>query len=40
MTAKLTLRLFHRGVTDKLSHQIIKDLEGASLPLKSVDWHH
>lgn len=37
---KLSLRIFHRGVTDKLAHSIIKSLETSSLVLKEVRWDH
>lgn len=39
-TVKLSLRLHHRGTTDKLSHQMIKRLTDAGVPLRGVGWHH
>lgn len=40
LTVRLSLRLFHKGITDKLSSAIVKDLETANMPLNSVDWSH
>ncbi len=40
MTVNLSLRLHHRGTTDKLSHLLIKHLVDAGIPLKTVGWHH
>ncbi len=37
---KLSIRLFHKGITDKLSHGIIKSLEQAGIPLKFIKWGH
>lgn len=37
-TATLSLRIFHRGTADKLSHAIIRRLEQSQIPLKSVRW--
>ena len=34
------LRIFHKGTTDKISHEIIASLETADIPLKNVSWHH
>lgn len=39
-TVTLSLRIFHRGTTDKFSHDIIEELEEAEIPLKSVSWIH
>ena len=37
-TAILSLRIFHRGNADKLSHDIIKKIEESKIPLKSIKW--
>jgi hypothetical protein len=37
-TARMSLRLFHRGDVDKLSHLTIERLEQSDLPLKSIKW--
>ncbi len=37
-TAKLSLRIFHKGNADKLSHLIIKKIEQSNIPLKTVKW--
>lgn len=37
---RLSIRLYHQGVTDKLAHGIIESLEAASLDLKEVRWDH
>ena len=37
-TIRLSLRLFHRGLTDKFAHGIIKSLEQANIPLRQVKW--
>jgi putative Mg2+ transporter-C (MgtC) family protein len=39
-TIRLSIRLFYRGITDKFSHEIIKSLERANVPLKSIRWDH
>jgi putative Mg2+ transporter-C (MgtC) family protein len=36
----LTIRLHHKDITDKLSHQIIRDLEKADDTLLRVKWRH
>ena len=38
LTIKLSLRLFHKGITDKLSHTIVKSIEAANIPLNSIRW--
>lgn len=40
LTVKLSMRLFHKGFTDRFSHTIIKELEGAGLSLRSINWSH
>ena len=37
-TVKLSLRLFHKGITDTLFHGVIRSLEQAEIPLKSIRW--
>jgi putative Mg2+ transporter-C (MgtC) family protein len=39
-TTRLSIRLFHRGITDKLAHGIIESLESSKMTLKSVKWDH
>ncbi|MBT3394372.1 MAG: MgtC/SapB family protein [Waddliaceae bacterium] len=39
-TIKLTLRIFHRGNTDKISRDIISELEKSKIPIKSISWVH
>ncbi len=40
MLVVFSIRLFHRGVPDKLSHQIIRDLESSGLPIQRIKWWH
>jgi putative Mg2+ transporter-C (MgtC) family protein len=40
MVVVFNIRLFHRGVPDKLSHQIIRDLESSGLPIQRIKWWH
>ncbi len=35
-----TIRLFHKGVTDKLAHGIVKDLENSGYPIHKLKWGH
>ena len=37
-SVKLTLRLFHKGITDKLSHSIIQAFMNAKVPVKRIKW--
>lgn len=37
-TARMSLRLFHKGDVDTLSHLTVKKLEQSHLPLKSIKW--
>lgn len=39
-TTRLSIRLFHRGITDKLSHGILKAFEDSEIPLKAIKWDH
>ena len=38
LMTRLSIRLFQRGITDKLAHKIIDSLEGSSLTLNEVKW--
>ena len=40
MMVVFNIRLFHRGVPDKLSHKIIGDLESSGLPIQRIKWWH
>lgn len=40
LRADFTIRILHRGVTDKLSHGIVQDLERAEPNLHEVTWGH
>jgi hypothetical protein len=40
MLVKFTIRLNHKGVTDKLSHIIVQDLENSDIPIFVVRWWH
>jgi putative Mg2+ transporter-C (MgtC) family protein len=35
---RLAIRIFHKGVTDKMAHGIIEALEGSSIELQEVKW--
>ena len=37
-TVELSLRLFHKGITDRLFHGVIRSLEQANIPLRSIRW--
>lgn len=37
---RLSIRLSHRGVTDKLAHGIIQELERSDLQVRKVRWSH
>lgn len=39
-TLKLSLRLFHRGSTDKISQDIVLALENINIPIKQLSWTH
>jgi len=39
-SVKLTIRLFHKGITDKLSHSIIHAFLDAKIPVKRIKWDH
>jgi putative Mg2+ transporter-C (MgtC) family protein len=40
MLVLFSIRIFHRGVPDKLSHQIIRDLESSRLTIQRIKWWH
>jgi len=40
MLVQFSIRLFHRGVPDELSHQIIRDLESSRLSIQRIKWWH
>ncbi len=40
LRALFTIRILHRGVTDKLSHAIVEDLERAEGDLHEITWGH
>ncbi len=37
---RLMIRLFHKGVTDKLAHGIVTALEDSQIQIKQVQWSH
>jgi putative Mg2+ transporter-C (MgtC) family protein len=37
-TARMSLRLFHKGDADNLSHLVIKNLEQSLIPMKAIKW--
>lgn len=39
-TIRLSIRLFHKGITDRLFSGFIASLEQAKIPLKSIKWDH
>lgn len=39
-TTRLFIRLFHKGLTDRLCHGIISSLEQANISLKKIKWDH
>jgi hypothetical protein len=38
IVTRLSIRLFHKGATDKMAHSIIEALEASSLALKEIKW--
>ena len=40
MVVSFDIRIFHKGVTDKLSHRIVDDLEASGAPIRKVRWYH
>jgi putative Mg2+ transporter-C (MgtC) family protein len=39
-SVKFTIRLFHKGITDKLSHAIIQTFIEAKVPVRRIKWDH
>lgn len=39
-TVKLTMRLFHKGITDNMLQPIIRAFKDAKIPLKRIKWDH
>jgi putative Mg2+ transporter-C (MgtC) family protein len=37
---RLAIRIFHKGVTDKMAHGVIETLEASSIQLKEIRWDH
>jgi putative Mg2+ transporter-C (MgtC) family protein len=35
-----TVRLHHKGVTDKFSHSIVQDIEKSGIPIYKIRWWH
>jgi putative Mg2+ transporter-C (MgtC) family protein len=40
MVITFTIRLFHKGVTDKMSHEIVRDLENCGREIRQLRWGH
>jgi hypothetical protein len=40
MVITFTIRLFHKGVTNKLSHGIVGDLEASGYAIRQLQWGH
>jgi putative Mg2+ transporter-C (MgtC) family protein len=40
MVVSFTIRVFIKGVTDRLSHEIVSDLEGSGIPIQKIKWGH
>ena len=40
LTSRLHIRLFHQGITDKLSHEIIESLEREKFDIRRITWNH
>lgn len=40
MNIIFTIRLKHKDTTDKLSHEIIDDLEKSNFQLHKIKWKH
>jgi putative Mg2+ transporter-C (MgtC) family protein len=38
MYVKFTIRIHHKGITDKLSQIILKDLEESGIPIHQINW--
>jgi putative Mg2+ transporter-C (MgtC) family protein len=37
---KLSLNIFKKGITDKLSHKVFNSLESSNIKLKNIKWDH
>jgi putative Mg2+ transporter-C (MgtC) family protein len=37
---RLRIRLFHKDMTDKHAHAVIKSLETCGIPMKQIEWKH
>ena len=40
ITSKLSIRIFQKGITDKVSHELVKKLEKANIKLRYIKWDH
>lgn len=40
MKASFTIKLHHKGITDKLSHELIANLEKSKIKLLAIKWSH
>jgi hypothetical protein len=40
ISGNYVIRLFHRGVTDKLCHGIVDDLEKSAYAIHQLKWGH
>ena len=40
MIFKFSIKLFHRGLTDKISHNIVKKIEQLESGVYKIKWHH
>lgn len=39
-TMRFAIKIFHRGKADKFCHSVVKAIEAAGFPLKSLRWDH
>lgn len=39
-TCRFFVKIFHKGITDKISHRLIDSLEEKGLALRSIKWEH
>ncbi|MEZ4387451.1 MAG: MgtC/SapB family protein [Candidatus Krumholzibacteriia bacterium] len=37
-TTRLSIRIYHRGITDKLAHGIVASLDASAMDLREVSW--
>ncbi len=40
MTLKFHLKLFHLGLTDKISHDIVENIEKLEISIHKIKWYH